>query len=116
MGLTSPTTQYLSIASAVLATFAVLLLWNRVRGPRVVRVLSRFGLLLGGYVATTIAVLVSVNIAYGGLIVSVDDLFADLNPPTYYHHAHTHRHRPIGATPSAASSPKPGGTPAASPE
>lgn len=102
MRLTSPATQYLSIVVAVLATVAVLLLWNRVRGPRAVRVLSRFGLLLGGYAATAVAVLVSVNIAYGGLIVSVDDLFADLNPPMNYNHAgHMHHHRPGMPSPSA---------------
>lgn len=88
MLLTDPAVQYWSCVVAVLATAAVLMLWNRVRGPRAVRLLSRFGLLLGGYVATTVAVLVSVNIAYGGLVVSVDDLFADINPPLgqYMHH------------------------------
>lgn len=95
MRLTSPATQYLSIVVAVLATVAVLLLWNRVRGPRAVRYSARFGLLLAGYAATAVAVLVSVNIAYGGLIVSVDDLFANLNPPVNYHHAgKMHHHRP----------------------
>jgi hypothetical protein len=87
MRLTSPDTRDLSIAVAVLATIAVLALWNRVRGPRPVRVLTRFGLLLAGYAATAVAVLVSVNIAYGGLIVSLSDLFADLNPPASHHHA-----------------------------
>lgn len=92
MLLTDPAVQYWSCVVAVLATAAVLMLWNRVRGPRAVRLLSRFGLLLGGYVATTVAVLVSVNIAYGGLVVSVDDLFADINPPMgrYQHHHQYH--------------------------
>jgi len=115
MRLTSPATQYLSIVVAVLATVAVLLLWNRVRGPRVVRYSARFGLLLGGYAATAVAVLVSVNIAYGGLIVSVDDLFANLNPPMNYNHGgYLRHHRPGGSAPGA-----PGAThtatPAASP-
>lgn len=88
MLLTDPAVQYWSCVVAVLATVAVLMLWNRVRGPRAVRLLSRCGLLLGGYLATAVAVLVSVNIAYGGLVVSVDDLFADINPPMgqYRHH------------------------------
>jgi hypothetical protein len=90
MLLTDPAVPYWSCVVAVLATLAVLMLWNRVRGPVFVRGLSRVGLLLGGYVATTVAVLVSVNIAYGGLVVSVDDLFADINPPMgQYMHHHT---------------------------
>ena len=81
MLLTDPAVQYWSCVAAILATAAVLTLWNRVHGPKVVKGLSRFGLLLGGYLTTAVAVLVSVNIAYGGLIVSVSDLFADVNPP-----------------------------------
>ena len=81
MLLTDPAVQYWSCVAAILATAAVLMLWNRVHGPKVVKGLSRFGLLLGGYLTTAVAVLVSVNIAYGGLIVSVSDLFADVNPP-----------------------------------
>jgi hypothetical protein len=86
MRLTDPAVQYWSCVAAILATLAVLMLWNRVRGPRIVRGLTRFGLLFGGYAATAVAVLVSVNIAYGGLVVSVDDLFADINPPMHYTH------------------------------
>jgi hypothetical protein len=81
MLLTDPAVQYWTCVVAILTTFAVLMLWNKVRGPLVVRGLSRFGLLIGGYTATAVAVLVSVNIAYGGLIVSVSDLFANVNPP-----------------------------------
>jgi hypothetical protein len=81
MLLTDPALQYWSCVAAVLASGAVLALWNKVHGPIVVKGLSRFGLLLGGYLTTAVAVLVSVNIAYGGLIVSVSDLFADVNPP-----------------------------------
>jgi hypothetical protein len=104
MLLTDPAVQYWSCVVAVLATLAALMLWNRVRGPRAVRALSRLGLLLGGYAATAVAVLVSVNIAYGGLVVSVDDLFADINPPMgqYLHH-----HRSCGSAatgPSASAS------------
>ena len=88
MLLTDPALQYWSCVVAILATIAVLILWNKVQGPTVVRGLSRFGLLLGGYLTTAVAVLVSVNIAYGGLIVSVSDLFADINPPMgqFMHH------------------------------
>ncbi len=90
MLLTDPAVQYWSCVIAILTTLAVLLLWNRVRGPRAVKGLARIGLLVGGYLATAVAVLVSVNIAYGGLIVSVSDLFADLNPPMgqFGHHMH----------------------------
>jgi len=87
MLLTDPALQYWSCVVAILATLAVLMLWNRVRGPLVVKGLSRLGLLLGGYLATAVAILVSVNIAYGGLVVSVSDLFADINPPMgQFHH------------------------------
>ena len=97
MLLTDPAVQYWTCVVAILATVAVLMLWNKVHGPRVVTGLSRFGLLLGGYVATAVAVLVSVNIAYGGLIVSVSDLFANVNPPMgqYMNHGgcgHEHSH------------------------
>jgi hypothetical protein len=81
MLLTDPAVQYWTCVVAILTTVAVLMLWNKVRGPLVVRGLSRAGLLIGGYTATAVAVLVSVNIAYGGLIVSVSDLFANVNPP-----------------------------------
>ena len=81
MLLTDPAVQYWTCVVAILTTVGVLMLWNRVRGPLVVKGLSRLGLLVGGYVATAAAVLVSVNIAYGGLIVSVSDLFANVNPP-----------------------------------
>jgi hypothetical protein len=90
MRLTGTATQVSTIVIAVLATCAALLLWNRVRGPRPVRVLARAGLLAGSYAATAVAVLISVNIAYGGLIVSVSDLFSDPNatPAGHGHHHH----------------------------
>jgi len=99
MRLTDPAVQYWSCVAAALATLAVLMLWNRVRGPLIVKGLSRFGLLLGGYAATAVAVLVSVNIAYGGLVVSLDDLFADINPPMHYTH---HKRCAAGAEAGAA--------------
>ena len=89
MLLTSTSLQVSTIVVAVLATIAALVLWNRVRGPRAVRVASRAGLLLGGYAATAVAVLISVNIAYGGLIVSWSDLFSNVNPPTMQHTKHS---------------------------
>jgi hypothetical protein len=95
MRLTTPAVQYGTIIAAVVATFAVLLLWNRVRGPLAARVLARCGLLLGSYLATAVAVLISVNIAYGGLIVSVGDLFGDPNAVPVSATGHGHRH-PVG--------------------
>ena len=88
MLLTDPALQYWTCVAAILATVAVLALWNRVQGPAAVKVLSRVGLLLAGYLTTAVAILVSVNIAYGGLIVSMSDLFADVNPPMgqFMHH------------------------------
>jgi hypothetical protein len=74
MSLTGTPFQILIIATAILATVGAVLLWNRVRGPRVVRVLSRIGLLLSGYALSAVAVLVSINIAYGGLIATWSDL------------------------------------------
>jgi hypothetical protein len=88
MQLTSSTLQFTTIAVAVLASCAAVLLWNRVRGPRPLRVLGRVGLLAGSYAATALAVLVSVNIAYGGLIVSVSDLFSDPNAVPVRHARH----------------------------
>ena len=88
MLLTSTSLQILTVGLAVASTVAALLLWNRVRGPRAVRVASRFGLLAGGYLATAAAVLISVNIAYGGLIVSWSDLFSNINPPMVPHMRH----------------------------
>jgi len=92
MLLTSTALQISTIVLAILATIAVLLLWNRVRGPRAVRTLSRVALLGGGYAATAVAVLISVNIIYGGLIVSVSDLFSNLNPPQGTHFSHPGKH------------------------
>jgi hypothetical protein len=92
MQLTSTTLQVSTIVVAILATLAALLLWNRVRGPRPVRALARFGLLSSGYATTAVAVLISVNIAYGGLIVSVSDLFSDINtiPGPHFRHPGPH--------------------------
>lgn len=100
MQLTSPALQITTIAIAVAATLAVLLLWNRLPGPRPVRVGFRIILMAGSHAATAVAVLVSVNIAYGGLIVSMDDLFANLDPPVGHHLRHP-RQDPPGLNRSA---------------
>lgn len=100
MQLTSTALQITTIAVAVAATPAVLLLWNRLPGPRPVRVVFRIILMAGSYAATAVAVLVSVNIAYGGLIVSVDDLFGNLDPPVGQHLRHP-RQDPPGINRSA---------------
>ena len=94
MELTSPALQITTIAVAVVATLAVLLLWNRLPGPRPVRVVFRIILMAGSHAATAVAVLVSVNIAYGGLIVSVDDLFGNLDPPVGQHLRHLRQDPP----------------------
>lgn len=99
MLLTSTTLQVTTIVVALVATVAALLLWNRVRGPLPVRVLARVSLLAGGYAATAVAVLISVNIAYGGLIVSVNDLFSDVNTVPGPHLRHPHPH-PSGPGPN----------------
>ncbi len=79
MSLTSPEFRALTIAAALLATTATMLLWNRVvGGSRAVRVTSRLGLLVASYILTAVAVLVSINIAYGGLIASWGDLLNNL--------------------------------------
>ena len=99
MLLTDPALQYWSCVTAIIATVAVLMLWNRVQGPVAVKVVSRVGLLLTGYLTTAVAILVSVNIAYGGLIVSMSDLFADVNPPMgqFMHHGGCPGHNFPGA-------------------
>jgi hypothetical protein len=78
VSLTSPEFRALTIAAALLATTATMLLWNRVGGSRAVRVTSRLGLLVASYILTAVAVLVSINIAYGGLIASWGDLLNNL--------------------------------------
>lgn len=93
MSLTSASFQWLMIAVAIAATLTVLLLWNRVHGPLAVRLLSRGALLVTSYLTVAVAVLVSVNIFYGGLIATWSDLFANLHAPAgNWHHHHGHHH------------------------
>ena len=78
--LTSTSFQIIMIVFTILLTVGTLLLWNRVRGPRPVKLLSRITLLISSYLLAAMAVLVSINIAYGGLIASWSDLAYKLNP------------------------------------
>ena len=95
MSLTGQPFKWLTIGIAIVATIAVIFMWNRVRGPRPVRFASRAALLAAGYFATAIAVLVSVNIAYGGLVASWSDLIDNLMPAqNTWQHNHYHHHRP----------------------
>ena len=80
MTLTSPAFRALTIAAAAGGTVITAALWNRVRGGRGIRLLSRLGLLVLSYGLTAIAVLVSINIAYGGLISTWGDLLDNLRP------------------------------------
>jgi hypothetical protein len=88
--LTSGGFQLFTILATVLVTAATLLLWNRVRGPRPVRFLSRLGLLGSSYGLAAVAALVSINIAYGGLVSCWGELLDNLGstPST----AHSGRH------------------------
>ena len=69
--------QVLTIVLAVLAAAATVLLWNRLRGPRPVRLLARAGLLVLGETMASLAILVFINISSGGLVVSWQDLFGN---------------------------------------
>lgn len=65
------------IVLAVLAALATWFLWNRMRGPRAVRVLQRTALLVFGELMAALAILVWVNITSGGLVVSWQDLLGN---------------------------------------
>lgn len=99
MGLTSTPFRILTVVFAVLATVGALLLWNRIPGPRPIRLLSRLGLLLSGYALTAVAALVAINIAYGGLIANWGDLFADPNAGFGMHGKFPHGKFPGGQHP-----------------
>jgi hypothetical protein len=94
VSLTGTKFQWLTIIAAIVVTIAVIAGWNRVRGPRPVKLASRIALLTAGYSMTAVAILVSINITYGGLIATWGDLFANLNPaPSNWHpHYRGHRH------------------------
>ena len=69
--------QITTIVLAVLAALATWLLWNRMRGPRAVRVLQRAALLVFGELMAAMAILLWVNISSGGLVVSWQDLLGN---------------------------------------
>jgi S-formylglutathione hydrolase FrmB len=74
---TSGSLQWCTIVLAVLAASAVAPLWNRMRGPRAARVAQRGALLVFGELMAATAILVWVNIANGGLVVSWQDLLGN---------------------------------------
>ncbi|MCW2948391.1 MAG: hypothetical protein JWR24_5108 [Actinoallomurus sp.] len=74
MSLVSMTFRDVTIALMVVIAVATLLLWNRIPGPRAVRIPVRVGFLILGEALATLALLVSLNISYGGLVVSWKDL------------------------------------------
>lgn len=69
--------QITTIVLAVLAALATWFLWNRLRGPRSLRLLQRAGLLVFGELMAAMAILVWVNIGNGGLVVSWQDLLGN---------------------------------------
>jgi hypothetical protein len=112
MSLTGQPFQWLTIAVAIAATVATVFFWNRIRGPRPVRLAARAGLLAGGYLTTAIAALVSVNIAYGGLVASWSDLIDNLMPPqNNWGHNHFHHHGPPAVWAGHNLKPPPGSAP-----
>jgi hypothetical protein len=95
VSLTGQPFKWLTIGIAIVATLAIIVMWIRVRGPRPVRFASGAALLAAGYFATAIAVLVSVNIAYGGLVASWSDLVDNLMPAqNTWQHNHYRHHGP----------------------
>jgi len=92
VSLTSSGFQLAAILSVIVVTAATLLLWNRVPGPRAVRISARIVMLGTGYLVAGIAALVSINIAYGGLIASWSDLADNLGGPPSTAHSHPHGH------------------------
>jgi hypothetical protein len=121
VSLTGQPFRWLTIGIAIVATIAVIVFWNRLRGPRPVRLAGRTALLGTCYLATAIAVLVSVNIAYGGLVASWSDLIDNLTPAQNTWHGHFHHHGPPAVwaghqlRPPARTSPPPGVPPSGSP-
>jgi enterochelin esterase-like enzyme len=74
VSLTSTWFQVVTIVLAVVVAVAPFVLWNRLPGPPVAKFFARVGLVVVGEGLTALAVLVSLNIAFGGLIVSWSDL------------------------------------------
>lgn len=77
MSLISTTFRNVVIGLVILVAVATFLLWNRIPGPRAARVAGRTVFLATGQFLGIVAVLVTLNIAYGGLVVSWSDLMGD---------------------------------------
>jgi enterochelin esterase-like enzyme len=77
MSLISVTFRNITIGLVILVAVATFLLWNRIPGPRAVRVAGRSVLLVVGEFLGIVALLVTLNISYGGLVVSWGDLMGD---------------------------------------
>jgi hypothetical protein len=93
MSLTGTAFQLLTVALTAVLAVAVVLVWNRMPGPKAIRLASRVTLLITAYAAAAIAVLVSVNIGYGDLIGSWSALFNNVQAPaSNWHYQHGHRH------------------------
>ena len=73
----SSSCQTVAIVLAVLFALGTPLLWNRLPGPRALRVILRLILLVSGQLLATAAILVWINIASGGLIVTWQDLLGN---------------------------------------
>jgi S-formylglutathione hydrolase FrmB len=66
-----------AVVAVVVVAVATVALWNRIPGPRPVRVASRAGMVLLGEAMATLALLGWLNVAYGGLFVSWGDLLGN---------------------------------------
>ena len=73
----SSSLQILTIVLAVVAAIATAFLWNRLRGPRPVRLLARASILVLGEALASLAILVWLNISNGGLVVTWQDLLGN---------------------------------------
>lgn len=74
MSLTSTLFRNVTAGPVVVAAVVTLLMWNRVPGPRAAQIAARVAMLLAGQLLAAVAVLAAINIAAGGLVVSVQDL------------------------------------------
>lgn len=77
MSLISTALRNITIGLAILVAVATFLAWNRIPGPRAVRVAGRALFLVTGQFLGIVALLVTLNIAYGGLVVSWGDLMGN---------------------------------------
>ena len=73
----SSSLQIVTIVLAVVAAVATAFFWNRLRGPRPVRLFVRAAILVVGEAMAALAILVWLNIANGGLVVSWQDLLGN---------------------------------------